>query len=57
MQNGYTVHDVSKAKRLISFSPSALGVLKSRAAKLDISVSELLRRIVDEWIKKEAVRR
>lgn len=54
MQNVYTVLHV-KVKRLISFSPSALEVLKVKAQKLDISVSELLRRIVDEWIKKQVL--
>ena len=40
---------VVKEKRLISFAPSTLKFLKREAKKLEISVSELLRRIVDGW--------
>lgn len=36
-----------KVKRLISFSPSGLKWLKAHAGKLDVSVSEIVRRLVD----------
>lgn len=42
-----------KVKRLISFSPSALEWLKGQAEHLDISVSEYVRRMVDEKRKNE----
>jgi hypothetical protein len=41
-----------KTKRLISFSTAAFEWLKSEAERLDLSVSELVRRFVDEKRKR-----
>jgi hypothetical protein len=41
-----------KEKRLISFAPTALKWLRQRATKLDISVSEIVRRLVDKEIER-----
>jgi hypothetical protein len=41
-----------KVKRLISFTPKILQRLKREAAKREISVSELMRNIVDAWFAK-----
>jgi len=45
-----------KEKRLITFSSAALKWLKTRASKLDISVSELVRRIIDAEREKGSTR-
>jgi hypothetical protein len=36
-------------KRLISFAPKMYRRLQRRARQLEISVAELVRRIIDEW--------
>jgi len=41
-----------KVKRLISFTPKILQRLKREAKRRDISVSELMRNVVDAWIEK-----
>jgi hypothetical protein len=39
-----------KTKRMISFTPVMYSRLQARAEKLDISLSELVRRILDEYL-------
>lgn len=42
----------SLLRRTISFTTRQLAALKITADELEISVADLVRRIVDEWLKK-----
>ncbi|KKW46590.1 MAG: hypothetical protein UY96_C0003G0093 [Parcubacteria group bacterium GW2011_GWB1_56_8] len=41
-----------KTKRLISFGVTDFASVKREASRMDISVSELVRRIVRDWLDK-----